>query len=70
MLANVAGSLSPWVTCVFYDNALSDFAPTSLVAMLETLGRLSVSQIQNVLRDLLVGDAKEVWLAAQKQGLF
>ena len=27
------------------------------------------SQIQNVLRDLLAGDAKEVWLAAQKQGL-
>ena len=49
---------------------MSDFGPTSIVAMLETLGRLSVSQIQNVLRDLLVGDAKEVWLAAQKQGLF
>ena len=27
------------------------------------------SQIQNVLHDLLAGDANEAWLAAQKQGL-
>ena len=70
LLANLAGSLPPWVACVIYDNALSDFAPTSLVAILETLGRLSVSQIQNVLCDLLAGDAKEAWLASQKQGSF
>ena len=37
---------------------------------METVGRLSGSQIQKVLGDLSVGDAEEAWLAAQKQGSF
>ena len=37
---------------------------------METLGRLSGSQIQKVLGDLSAGDAKEAWLAAQEQGSF
>ena len=48
--------------CVIYKNALSGFVLTSLVALLETVGRLSVSQTQNVLGDLSLGEGKEVWL--------
>ena len=54
--------------CAIYENVLSGFALTSLVAILETMGRLSVSRTQNVLGDLLVGDGKEVWLTVQKTG--
>ena len=48
--------------CVIYEDVLSGFALMSLVAILETICRLSVSQTPNVLGDLLVGDAKEVLL--------
>ena len=54
--------------CVIYENALSGFVLTSLLAILETVGRLSVSRTQNVLGDLSVGDGKEVWLTVQKTG--
>ena len=56
--------------CVIYENTLSGLALTSLVAILETMGRLSVSQTQNVPGDLPADDAKEAWLAAHKQGSF
>lgn len=70
LLANLVGSLPQWVSCVIYDNTLSDFALTSLVAILETMGKLSASQAQNIPSDLPSGDDKEAWLAAKKQGSF
>ena len=44
LLANLAGSLPPWVSSITYDNTLSDFALKALTAILETMGKLSAGQ--------------------------
>lgn len=41
MLANIAGSLPPWVSSLVYDNTLTDSSLQALSDVLETLGRLS-----------------------------
>jgi len=44
LLANLAGSLPPWVAYLTYDNILNDRAVKALIAILETMGKLSVGQ--------------------------
>ena len=44
LLANLAGSLPPWVSYLTYDNILNDRAVKALVAILETMGKLASGQ--------------------------
>ena len=44
LLANLAGSLPPWVSYLTYDNILNDRAVKALVAILETMGKLAAGQ--------------------------
>jgi hypothetical protein len=44
LLANLTGSLPPWVSHLTFDNMLNDRDLRALVAILETMGRLSTEQ--------------------------
>ena len=70
VLANLVGSLPPWVSYMTYDNILNDFALHSFVKILETMGKLSATQGKG--RDMgrmsLAPGVNEV--VGQKQGSF
>jgi len=42
-LAHLAGTLPPWVTCLTFDNVLSNDAFSQLVAVFQTMGRLDLA---------------------------
>lgn len=64
LLSNLAGSLPPWLSSIIYDNTLNDFSLKALAAILETMGRLSASQVK------AQGDEKDLSQLAQRQGSF
>ena len=41
-LADLAGSLPPWVTCLIFDNVLSNEAFSQLISILKTMGHLDL----------------------------
>ena len=47
LLANLAGSLPPWVSYLTFDNMLNDRDLKALGAILETMGRLSVNELDD-----------------------
>ena len=67
-LANLAGSLPPWVTDLTYDNVLNDRAVKALVAILETMGKLSAGQQKTETNRMAGGQITDT--VGQKQGSF
>lgn len=68
-LANLAGSLPPWVADLTYDNVLNDRAVKALVAILETMGRLSASH-QKTETNRMAFAGNQTDPVGQKQGSF
>ncbi|KAL3922923.1 MAG: hypothetical protein SGILL_001945 [Bacillariaceae sp.] len=62
LLANLTGSLPPWVSHLTFDNMLNDRDLRALVAILETMGRLSSGPEND-------GDASQISIG-QSQGKF
>jgi hypothetical protein len=68
LLANLAGSLPPWVSYLTFDNMLNDRDLKALVAIIETMGRLSVEELdEEDNSSFLAANKKEV---GQTQGKF
>lgn len=69
LLANLAGSLPPWVSDLTFDNVLNERSVKALVAILETMGKLSEGQdATGSSRMLLAGASTDS--VGQKQGSF
>lgn len=62
-LADLAGSLPPWVTCLTFDNVLSDASFSQLVSALKAMGQLDLTD-NNSLDDLAVPQQSSVAGAA------
>ena len=62
-LADLAGSLPPWVTCLTFDNVLSDASFSQLVSALKAMGQLDLTE-NNSLDDLAVPQQSSVAGAA------
>ena len=68
-LANLAGSLPPWVADLTYDNVLNDRAVKALVAILETMGRLSAGNQKTEINRMSFAGSQADYVG-QKQGSF
>jgi hypothetical protein len=59
ILATLCGSLPPWISCLTFDGVLNDRDMSSMVAILEALGRLSSTQdIPAAQKDPMFGDTQ------------
>ena len=70
LLANLAASLPPWVSYLTYDNILNDRAVKALIAILETMGKLSVGQEKSVASNRMAFPPGVSQPVGQKQGSF
>lgn len=70
LLANLAGSLPPWVADLTYDNVLNDRAVKALVAILETMGKLSAGQQKPESNSRMAFPLGQTTSVGQKQGSF
>lgn len=65
LLANLAGSLPPWVSYLTFDNVLQDRDLRALVAIIDTMGKLSTGD-----KDDSLSDENGSLLTRQTQGKF
>lgn len=70
LLANLAGSLPPWVSYLTYDNILNDRAVKALVAILETMEKLIAGQGPRQDSSRMLFSPRHSESVSQKQGSF
>lgn len=68
LLANLSGSLPPWVSYLTFDNIMSDRDLRALAAIIETMGKLSAGQDFSDDAELLAAGGDDI--SGQSQGKF